>query len=189
MRTILKSFALLAYLLIATHAAAQNIRYVNAQAVGGDGRSWDSAYANLFDVLDTRETEQGVALFSLEQSRVTDEETQFTSEQTEQAIAASISKVSEKTGLAIEVIHSDNIPPEVKPQIPADKSPKGFTVGDKVYLVHNHLNDAKDAQITFAHEVKGHFGANKVIGDGWGGVIEQYEALKKTWRQTIPVHP
>ena len=111
-------------------------------------------------------------------SLYSDETTQYSKDQAEAAISDSLKAINDNVGVEVEVIHSDNIPAEVKASIPQGKRAKGFFHDGKVYLVHNHISNDKGAIVTFAHEVKGHFGVERIMGDQWGEVMEGFDRLQ-----------
>ncbi|KKM22172.1 hypothetical protein LCGC14_1628040, partial [marine sediment metagenome] len=113
-------------------------------------------------------------------SLAADSETAFTLRAAQRAISKPLSQISDTLGIDVQVIHSDAIPDAVKAQIPAGKRPKGFVQGNTVYLVHNHLSDAQDAQIALAHELKGHVGVQLIIGgENWAKTLDQYRNVKE----------
>lgn len=95
----------------------------------------------------------------------------------DEAIAKQIDSVRADTGLRVRVISTAEIPASVARKIPKGSVPKGFAVGDTVFLIHDVLTSASDAQLTFAHEVKGHFGVENII-DEWSEVEAMYGKLK-----------
>lgn len=214
---------------------------------GAERVAVNQAFDKLFNTLEQKETDQGVALFSLsdnaiisasikkapvwadrvrlllpeespsqepsnrivtEQDIVKDREADYSMSdhpdnwstisggaddtryklslaQVETAIAHARSKVSEKVGLKVNVIPSSEIPAPIKAKIPAGKVPKGFNYRGEVYLIHDALADAKDTQVTFAHEVKGHFGLERLLGpEDWQTVVEGFDQMLAAHERT-----
>lgn len=97
----------------------------------------------------------------------------------EKAIRKSLKPIEKNTGLRVRVVSYDEIDPDVKSQLSEDEFPKGFIIGDSVYLVHDFIEDARDAQVVFAHEVKGHFGVRRLLGDSWGDTLLSYRDMRE----------
>ncbi len=103
----------------------------------------------------------------------------LTAQQVDEAVRGAYEGVSAATGLQVEIIHSEMLPPEVAAKIPPGKVAKSLVIGRTVYLLHDQLRGPRDAQVAFAHEVVGHFGLNNVLGpEGWAEVLEGYRQLK-----------
>src|SRR3990167_9572280 len=116
----------------------------------------------------------------LSMDRAIDAPTTFTKAQVEAAIASARKGVSDTLGLQINVIESSEIPTSVKAQIPAGKIPKGFVYQGQVYLVADAMNNARDAQVQFAHEVIGHMGMEAIMGEErWQALLQRFTGLKK----------
>src|SRR3990167_3240515 len=110
-----------------------------------------------------------------------DSPTEFTKAQAETAIGKARELVSDALGLQINVVHSSDIPAPVKAQLPAGKYPKGFNYDGQVYLVADHLDNARDAQINFAHEVIGHAGVEGILSkDDWQSLQNRFSILKRS---------
>ena len=122
--------------------------------------------------------DESKALYNIEDSLQSKSKTNQTQQDIESAISSVVDNISDTAGITVNVISAENIPANVKAQIPKGKRPKGFAIGDTVYLVHDHLSNARDAQITLAHELKGHVGVNNII-DNWDEVETTYAKLKE----------
>lgn len=95
------------------------------------------------------------------------------------AIGPALDGVSDAVGLKVEVVHSNNLPYEVTKDLKPGEVAKGAFLGDTIYLVSNTLDNARDAQVTFAHEVVGHFGVNRIVGDRFPELAAGYRQMKK----------
>jgi DNA repair protein RadC len=114
------------------------------------------------------------------QSLTGETKTTYTKQSTEKAIATPISKINKTLGIKIKVIGFNEIPPLVKKDVIAGKRPKAYTEGNNIFLIHDSIENDKDSLVTLAHELKGHVGANGIIGkDNWNKVIPLYRELKK----------
>lgn len=115
------------------------------------------------------------------QRMATEEQAQggMTEADVREAIGPALDGVSDAVGLKVEVVHSNNLPYEVTKDLPAGGVPKGAFLGDTIYLVSNTLDNARDAQVTFAHEVVGHFGVNRIVGDRFPELAAGYRQMKK----------
>jgi len=126
------------------------------------------AFDNLFNVIETKETDSGIALYS-KGSLTNDATTGFTAAQTE-AVVKNLNKISNKIGVPIEVISSDQVPAGLG-------NVKAYVQGNTAYLVHDRLKNVHDAEVTYAHEVKGHIGIENIVPD-WGVVVSDYNEMK-----------
>jgi hypothetical protein len=102
----------------------------------------------------------------------------MTEAEVRKAIQPMIDGVSRETGMRVEILHSNALPPEVTRNLPEGKVPKGAYLDRVVYLTSDTLKDAADAQVTFAHEVVGHLGVNAVVGDKWPEMRKLYQSMK-----------
>lgn len=103
----------------------------------------------------------------------------MTADQVKAAVKDAYDAVHTGLGLQVQIIHSNQLPAHVAAKIPANRVAKGLMMGRTVYLMHDQLKDAKEAQATFAHEVVGHVGINALLGTNWAPVQELYDELKK----------
>lgn len=87
--------------------------------------------------------------------------------------------VSDSVGMRVEVVHSSELPVEITSGLTPGVIPQGAFLNNTVYLVSNALQDANDARVTFQHEVVGHLGVNKVVGDKWPELRSLYQQMKK----------
>ncbi len=98
-------------------------------------------------------------------------------EEAEAAITDELNKIGDDVDLNIVVINNEQA------NVLAKKTEgtllRGFVVRNNVFIVADNLIDANDAVLTFAHEVKGHFGINNIVGDNWHELMELYTGLKE----------
>ncbi len=115
-----------------------------------------------------------------------DTTTDFTKARAENVIGKASTFLSDSLGLQINIIESDNIPTSVKAQVPAGKHPKGFHYQGQVYIVADALENARDAQLTFAHEVIGHAGMEAIMGETrWQALQKRFEMLKQSANKDV----
>lgn len=78
-------------------------------------------------------------------------------------------------GIDVEVLHNETeLPEEVRSKLSGDRHEGIFDpAGKKVYLFTDNLDSAQRAGEVFAHEVFGHYGIDKVVGDkDWKGITD-----------------
>lgn len=98
----------------------------------------------------------------------------------ERAVRPLYDRIREDLGLQVEVVHSNLVEtPLLEALEPGQRLP-GFIRGRTVYLLHDQLESAQEAVVTFVHEVVGHMGVNSVLAaDGrWDTVLKGYRAMK-----------
>jgi hypothetical protein len=99
----------------------------------------------------------------------------------ERAIASAMLGVHKDVGLNVRVLGADwrdHIPDHVVDTIPAGKFPQGLVLDGTVYLFSPHIKTAREAHVTFAHDVVGHVGAETVIGSDWDTEVRHFHWLK-----------
>lgn len=112
-------------------------------------------------------------LFS--KSLYTDKQTSYTKDKLNTVVANELKNI--KADINIKVIDSSEIDAETQKDIPEGRRPKGWMVGNTVYLVSDHIKNDYDALVTFAHEVKGHVGVDNII-ENWDATVTDYGTMK-----------
>jgi hypothetical protein len=133
-----------------------------------------AAFDNFFNVIQAKETEQGVALFSRDTNNGMDRE----------VAQLVVDKIKSKWKNAPEVVvvkdMSDSrirkaVRDENERQLSqgASGQPEGFFDAGKVYLIASELHSARDVQRVLFHEALGHYGLRGVFGNDLNNVLDQ----------------
>lgn len=141
-----------------------------------------AAFDNFFDVVQTKETAQGVAMFS--------RSTSDTTGQNKAQVTAIVSAIAERWGNAPKIVIADNMADPLIPQAVRDydqtqKSqgatgePEGFVYKGKVYLVADQLATPTDVMRVLFHESLGHVGLRGVFGDKLKPILQQLAGLRR----------
>ena len=127
----------------------------------------DKAFDRLFDTIQEKETEQGIALFSREKSENADTKEKGMSVDDLRLLADELAGTFHNApGIVVADSPQDAIP---------DALPDGMGLFDpnngKVFLFARNIRDADTARAVFAHEVIAHYGLRGFFGDSLGDVL------------------
>ena len=139
-----------------------------------------AAYDRLFETIETRETDQGVALFSLgssDQNQATARDPKFTL----RSAVATTDRITRgwRGAPPVRVVadtQSNIVPRELRQIIERDglqEQARGVFWRGEVYAFHNNLQSRRELEEVILHEVIGHYGLRQLLGDSMNPVLNQ----------------
>jgi hypothetical protein len=85
-----------------------------------------------------------------------------------------------EAGPNVVVLDSAEQLPEAAKRDPAYRTAEGLYDGRRVYLVAENLRDVDRARRVLAHEAVGHFGVERIMGDGWDKLVTDIKRLAES---------
>lgn len=84
-----------------------------------------------------------------------------------------------QSGPGVNIVQSQSeLPAEVQASLDGVGDLMGARINDQIYVVADNLKDPNDIQRVLAHEAVGHYGMERLLGDRWGGLVDQVQQLK-----------